>query len=256
MKPSTMDELMRRLEYFHSIRLLPETWPIVRVDGRGFTRLTSHRFDKPYDDRFRDLMVKTAEALLRELQGLYAYTESDEVSVLLPKGWDLFDRELEKTVSLSAAIASAIFSLALGSPAQFDSRVWLGPSEDLVVDYFRWRQEDAARSALNGWAYWTLRKEGKSAAEATAALHRTSVAFKNELLFRRGINFNDLPAWQRRGVGLYWERYEKRGWDPLAKKEVVASRRRIKVDTELPMKEAYARLIRDRLSSAATGIES
>ena len=29
-----------------------------------------------------------------------------------------------------------------------------------------------------------------------------------------GINFNELPAWQRRGTGLYWERYERDAVNP------------------------------------------
>ena len=40
------------------------------------------------------------------------------------------------------------------------------PTEQLVVDYFRWRQSDATRCALNGWCYWTLRKAGRGVAEA------------------------------------------------------------------------------------------
>jgi tRNA(His) 5'-end guanylyltransferase len=31
----------------------------------------------------------------------------------------------------------------------------------------------------------------------------------SELLFQHGINFNDLPNWQKRGIGLYWETYDK-----------------------------------------------
>jgi tRNA(His) guanylyltransferase len=38
-----------------------------------------------------------------------------------------------------------------------------------------------------------------------------SIADKNELLFQHGINYNDLPNWQKRGTGLYWEDYEKIG---------------------------------------------
>ncbi len=56
-----------------------------------------------------------------------------------------------------------------------------------VVDYFSWRQADAARCALNGWCYWTLRKAGQSRQQATAALERASTADKNELLFGHGI---------------------------------------------------------------------
>lgn len=234
---------MRALEYFHGLRMLPGAWPLLRVDGKGFSKFTEARFEKPFDERFSRLMVQTAEALLVQLGGVYAYTESDEISVLFPRDWGLYDREVEKAVSISAGLASATFTLACGEAAVFDSRVWLGATDQLVVDYFRWRQADAARCALNGWAYWTLRKTGEGVAAATRALHETSVSEKNELLFRHGINFNDTPQWQRRGVGLYWERYEKVGYDPVRKAEVTASRRRVTVDRQLPMKDEYGALV-------------
>ena len=62
---------------------------------------------------------------------------------------------------------------------------------------------------LRGYAH--IGKDLFSAREATRELERTSVSAKNEVLYARGINVNDVPAWQRRGVGLWWERYEKTG---------------------------------------------
>lgn len=244
MKRSDFEQDMRSREYFHSLRFLPGTWIILRVDGHGFSRFTENHFEKPFDVNFHGFMVQTAQALLEQMGGLYAYTESDEISLLLPRDWDLFDRELEKAILLSAGVASSTFSLASGAAAHFDSRVWLGTSDANVVDYFRWRQADATRCALNGWCYWTLRKAGKSVAEATAVLKKQTAAFKNELLFQHGINFNDVPAWQRRGVGLYWESYEKEGYNPKRKEKVTATRRRIKTDSDLPIKEEYGRFIR------------
>src|SRR5687768_10204498 len=61
---------MRGLEYFQGLTLLPHTWPIVRVDGRSFSRMTAARFEKPFDERFHTHMVATATSLLEELQGL------------------------------------------------------------------------------------------------------------------------------------------------------------------------------------------
>ncbi len=251
MRPDELDGQMRQLEVFHSLRLLPGAWVILRLDGRGFSRFTENRFEKPFDARFHDGMVQTARAVLEDLQGLYAYTESDEISVLFPRTWDLFDRELEKAVSLSASIASAALSLVFGTRVHFDSRAILAATDAQVVDYFRWRQADAARCALNGWTYWTLRKAGQSVARATSALDGKSVAEKNELLFQAGINFNDVPLWQRRGTGLYWERYEREGYNPRLEQKVVAMRRRIKVDEELPMGEEYAGFVGRRMQAAS-----
>ncbi|HEY7313589.1 MAG TPA: tRNA(His) guanylyltransferase Thg1 family protein [Gemmataceae bacterium] len=234
---------MRALEVFHSIRLLPGAWIILRLDGRGFSRFTESRCEKPFDLQFHGWMVHTARAVLEDLQGLYAYTESDEISILLAREWALFDRELEKLVSLSAGTASAAFSLDCGARVQFDSRALLCAEDEQVLDYFRWRQTDASRCALNGWCYWTLRKAGKSVTEATRELQGKGVAFKNELLFQQGINFNDLPLWQRRGSGLHWEVYERESYNPKLNQKVMATRRRIKLDEELPLGEEYAALI-------------
>lgn len=244
------EKRMRELEYFHQLRALPGAWIVLRLDGRGFSRFTASRFEKPFDSALHALMAQTAQALLQELHALYAYTESDEISVLLGPDYALFDREVEKLVSISASIATATFTLAAQTAVHFDSRMWLGANEQQVADYFRWRMADAERGSLHGWSYWTLRKAGLGVAEATARLQGATIADKNELLFQHGINYNDLPAWQRRGTGLYWQTYEKIGYDPKHKQEVTAQRRRITVDEDLPMKDAYTAFILKLLESA------
>lgn len=243
MDNNSFDKRMRSLEYFHELKLLPETFTIVRVDGRGFSRFTESRFEKPFDLKFHQLMLETSRSLLEQMQGIYAYTESDEISILFLPNWDLFQRSLEKIVSISASIASATFTHLAKEIVQFDSRVWLGVNKSQVIDYFSWRQADATRCALNGWSYWTLRKSGQSARKATAQLEKQSVAFKNELLFQNGINFNNLPTWQRRGTGLYWQKYVKLGYNPIEQKEVTTFRKRIEVNETLPMKEEYREFI-------------
>ncbi|WP_305794163.1 tRNA(His) guanylyltransferase Thg1 family protein [Myxococcus landrumensis] len=247
------DEMARRMrqgELFHGLRLLPGAWAVLRVDGRGFSRFTQERFEKPFDPLFHRLMVRTASTLLEEFQGIYAYTQSDEISVLFRPDWSLFDREVEKLVSLSASVATATFTHALGVPAVFDGRVWMGVDERSVLDYFAWRQADGTRCSLQGWCYWTLRKEGLSAAQATRELDGRSASFKNELLFQRGINFNEVPLWQRRGSAIRWERYVKEGVDPRDGSRHQTTRRRLGVDSELPMKEAYERYLRDVLAAS------
>lgn len=242
MKSDKLEDRMRRLEAYHALEVLPGAHPIVRVDGRSFTKLT-RGMEHPFDIRFHECMVATASALLVELGGLYAFTESDEISVLLPRDTDLFGRSVEKLVSVSAGVASSTFSLELGKAAHFDSRVWVGVSEVDVIDYFRWRQADASRCCLNSWCYWTLRKGGKSAKAATEALEGQTFSQKNELLFKHGINFNNVPTWQKRGVGLYWKGVEKAGYNPKTRETTPYYRRRVYVDKELPRGAEYASFV-------------
>src|ERR1700741_2933777 len=131
----------------------------------------------------------------------------------------------------------------MGAVATFDCRISQWPSLELVVDYFRWRNEDAHRNALNAHCYWLLRKQGQNIGEATAALQGLSVATKNELLFRHGINFNALPLWQRRGTGLYWGEYDRPAENPRTGEQVVARRRRPRRDLGVALKADHSALL-------------
>jgi len=243
MKADDLEAKMRAGECYHSLHVPPGVFIVIRADGRSFSRLTERLVEKPFDRTFHEWMIKAAEGLLTTLHAAYAYTESDEISVLLPRDTELFDREVEKLVSISAARASAILSLRCGEAVEFDSRIWVGAQMRDVVDYFRWRQADATRCALNGWCYWTLRGAGRNVKDATRSLEGATVSAKNELLFSHGVNFNEVPLWQRRGTGIYWEQFEKAGFNPKTGKAVRATRRRIVVNEELPMKERYAAFV-------------
>ncbi|NET89239.1 MAG: guanylyltransferase [Kamptonema sp. SIO1D9] len=246
MKFKELDAQMRVFETAHDYCVLPGLYIIARLDGRGFTRLTKkiHQFVAPYDERFRDYMLETGEYLMTSgFKVIYGYTQSDELSLLFALEENTFNRKLRKLNSVLAGEASAKFSLLLGDIASFDCRISQLPSIDKVVDYFRWRQEDAHRNALNSHCYWCLRREGKNVNQATNLMSGLSVAEKNELLFQRGINFNDLPLWHKRGVGLYWEEYEKLGYNPLTGENVPAIRRGIRHDLELPMKDKYSEFV-------------
>ncbi len=251
MKSDELDAKMRMGEWFHDMRALQGTTMILRVDGRSFSKLTEKTCEKPFDAAFHHKMTEAAKAVLTSLQGTYAHSQSDEISVLLPQSSSMFDRGVEKLVSIAASAATASLSLSLGAPVEFDARLWLGSRRVDVVDYFRWRQSDATRSALNNWCYWLLRKEGKSVKEATQTMVGLSVSRKNEMLFSRGVNFNEVPAWQRRGSGVYWESVTKLGKNPKTGESVPTTRRRLRVDSDLPMKEAYGKFVRQFLKEEA-----
>ena len=247
MKFDELDERMRQFETAHDHCVLPGIFMVARLDGRHFTRITKelHSFEAPYDAKFRDFMVETVQHVMNcGFRVVYGYTQSDEISLLFHPDETAFGRKLRKYNSILAGEASARFSLLLGDVACFDCRVAQLPRVDDVVDYFRWRNEDAHRNALNAHCYWLLRKEGQSVQDATDALVGLSVAAKNELLFQRGINFNHIPNWQKRGVGIYWAESEKTGWNPVTQQEVVTTRRTLTVDLDLPMRDQYSAFIR------------
>lgn len=250
MKFDDLDAKMRVYETAHDLCVLPGIYMVARLDGRNFTRLTKekHKFEAPFDPKMRDFMVSTVEHLMNcGLAVIYGYTQSDEISLLFGLEETGFNRKLRKYNSILAGEASAKFSLLLGDLGCFDCRISQLPTIEDVVTYFRWRQEDAHRNALNGHCYWCLRGDNKSATQATKMMNHLSRAAKNELLFQYDINFNDLPNWQKRGTGLYWEKYEKTATNPITGEIVTVERRRLVYDYDLPMKEAYAEFITDLL---------
>lgn len=141
----------------------------------------------------------------------------------------------------------------MGVLAVFDCRIIPLPSVDLVVDYFRWRSEDASRNALSAWYYWTLRKNGATVDVATRQLQGKSVAEKNQLLFENGINYNDLPAWQKRGIGLRYGIVNSLIVNPKNAGMEALTRRKLNVDMTLPMNIEYESMIREILRNADNG---
>lgn len=239
-----VEERQRAHEYLRSLTVLPGVWLVIRLDGDGFSGLTETCFEKPFDAGFRDVMVAATKYVQQELGARFAYTASDEISLLFDPSFARYGRGVEKLLSLSAGMASAAFTHEAKLPARFDSRIWAGANVSDVVEYFSWRQSDASRNALNGWCYWTLRKSGDSAKRVTERLRGASTSDKNELLFQHGVNFSKVPAWQRRGVGLWWEPYETTGHDPIRDVPVVAIRRRLRIDDDLPMRQGFRDLVR------------
>ena len=254
MRFDDFDRKMRVYEENLDQYILPDMFIVARLDGRSFTRLTKEKLDleRPFDIKFRDMMVKTAKYVMScGFRIVYAYTESDEISLLFHPDDNTFGRKVRKLNTTLAGEASAVFSLEAGMPATFDCRIVPLPNIERVYDYFLWRQEDSHRNSLNAWCYWTLRGDGKTKNEATEVLSAKSVAFKNELLFSYGINYNDLPAWQRRGIGIWGKQTEKDGFNPITNESVTALRNELTAEYELPLGEDYRKLIKQILEEAA-----
>ena len=215
---NTLDKQMRRFEQSMDRPLLEGIYVVARLDGHGFTRLTKKEWDleKPFDIK---------------------------ISLLFHLRDESFGRKERKLLSILAAEASVAFSMQVGRAAVFDNRLIPLPSAGNVVDYFRWRQEDAHRNSLNSHCYWILRKEGVSAANAQKRMSGITNGQKNEILFERGINYNDLPLWQKRGIGMYFRDEQRQGFNPITQETTSCVRRALHVEMELPIGQEYSQLI-------------
>ncbi len=166
---------------------------------------------------------------------IFGYTQSDEISLLFHRDDQTFQRKERKILSVLAGEASAVFSLSLGNPAMFDARISTLPGLEQIKDYFRWRMEDASRNCLNGYCYWLLRDQGCDPGQAHSRTEGLKLSERHDLLMRHGINFNDLPAWQKRGCGVYWKTESKEGLDPRTGEKTITERRSLFTDLNLPI---------------------
>lgn len=242
----TLDKQMRGFEQSLDRTMLQGTYIVARLDGHGFTRLTKKEWDleKPFDIRFRDIMIDTLGHLMDcGFRIIYGYTQSDEISLLFHLDDETFGRKERKLLSILASEASVAFSMKAGRPAIFDCRLIPLPNADYVVDYFRWRQEDSHRNSLNGHCYWLLRGQGMSASDVQNRIAGISNSEKNELLFSNGINYNHLPSWQKRGIGMYFKDVEKEGFNPVTNQTTKCIRRELYIETELPIGTEYSDFI-------------
>lgn len=231
--------MMREHEIYSNLRVPPSSSIVLRLDGRGFHRLTAKAgFRRPYDDVFRDLMVSACLEIMNEFSPSFIYTFSDEINVLLDSV--PFSGRVEKLDSVFPAFLSSSFTLgavsrglSLDKPVSFDCRV-IPLGRELVWEYFRSRQNEAWRNCLNSYAYWTLRDE-MDRDDAARTLNGMKSDSLHELLFERGLNISEVPAWQRRGIGVYRAPVKVRGYNPITDREVSAVRMRVRVDMELPL---------------------
>lgn len=240
MRFDDLDKIMRTYEESLDQYIEPNKFIIARLDGRSFTKLTKEtcEFKKPFDERFRDLMVGTVMHLMKNcgFNIVKGFTESDEISLLFAPDSTQFNRKVRKLNSILAGEASAYFSLELGLPTCFDCRIIPLPDQERVDDYFSWRQEDANRNALNSWCYWTLREHGYNATDAQESIKGKSIQEKKTLLYNYNVIYDKLPEWQRKGVHVEWYTVEKEGWNPITNSTVKTTRKELKHNLELPEK--------------------
>jgi len=226
---------MKEREIYTGIKALAPV--IVRLDGRAFHQFLAHQsLKRPFDEGFSQAMVHVCSSLMSEsgLAPLFAYTFSDEISLYLDEL--PFEGRVEKLTSVIASMASSSLTLAMKptSPISFDARI-IPVEKGMVADYLNWRQKEAWRNHINGYSQVLLQKDGLSRTEVQRQLNGVSARVLHEICFEHGVNLAQTPAWERRGIMVYYTQYTKEGYNPVTKEKTEAIRRRVYVDRDLPI---------------------
>ncbi len=177
---------------------------VARLDGKAF-----HTFcrglNRPYDKRLSDLMIDTMKALVDRFNANVGYVQSDEITLVwltstngtveLP-----FAGRFQKLESLLAGFCSVYFnkqlSFYLPEKAEhlpyFDCRAFVVPTVQEAYHAVLWRQQDCTKNAISMAAQSMFSHkylQGRGGAEM------------QELMWKeKGVNFNDYPAFFKRGT--------------------------------------------------------
>lgn len=191
-------------------KIMPLLPICVRLDGKGFSRFTKD-MERPYDASFRQVMKYVTKKLVEETSALVGYTQSDEISLILYSDKIdkqlFFDRKVQKLSSVLAAMATFYFQEGLklyyasyfGKAAFFDCRVWGVPNKMEAVNTLVWREIDATKNSISMAAmscYSHNQLMNKNGAE------------KQEMLFQKGINWNNYPEEFKRGTYIMRQKKE------------------------------------------------
>lgn len=240
------DELGKRMKKFYEsipkTRLMRRCPVCIRIDGRHFHSWTKG-FERPFDEVLIKSMQEAMKYLCENIQGcVLGYTQSDEISLVLVDYKKLnssafFDYETQKVCSITASMATMAFNryfsinmdnwgydnmpgwidggtnekvnqqlkklcdsyiVANEKGAMFDSRCFNIPKEE-VVNYIYWRQLDASRNSIQ--------MVGQANFSHKELQNKSCNDIQDMLMTQKGINWNDLPTYQKRGSCCIKESY-------------------------------------------------
>ena len=227
---------MKEYEIFSELKVPKNSNIIVRLDGRSFHTLARDLdLEKPYDEDFYKAVSEVCKDLFNEFSPSFIYAFSDEISILLN---DIpFNGRIEKINSVFASFTSSSFLMHFDrdfkKPVAFDSRI-VPIDEGNIVNYFRWRQDEAWRNCINSYASHFL-KSKYSNDEVNAKLNGLKSSDIHELLFQNGINLNDVETWKKRGVAIYKKNKKVEGFNKKENKTQISYRKYLYVDLDIPI---------------------
>jgi tRNA(His) guanylyltransferase len=229
-------------EYQHYLDKKPT---IVRLDGHGFSKFTAS-FDQPYDERFHTCMMETCKDLMRKFHDCStAYTQSDEITLVFPTGFQNYNARSDKYLSLLAATTSVRFNHHLGQQphidarklgcAVFDARVFQVPDMNEALNCILWRSRyDCTRNSVDKFA-----RQSFSAKQ----LFRKNTTEKIAMMAKIGIMYEEkAPLWVQHGTTIKKVLYFVACIDQYTGQKTACMRTNV-VDREIHYKDFSASLV-------------
>lgn len=223
MDRSDLAERMKGYEKRNRYYLQRRMPVILRLDMRAGHRFT-RGFERPFDEVFIKSIQDTAKYLCENIQNCkLSYQQSDEITLLLVDYDKLntdcfFDYRVDKLCSIAASMATMAFNESFSKiysklyrdkieheenvdelvktyafkagEAMFDCRCFNIPKEE-VTNNFYWRQLDASRNSIQ--------MVGQANFSHKELQNKSCNDIQNMLMTQKGINWNDLPTYQKRG---------------------------------------------------------
>lgn len=225
-------------------RLMRRVPVAIRIDGKAFHTFTKG-FQKPFDEVLIESMQDTMKYLCENIQGcVLGYTQSDEITLILvdykkltSSAW--FDYEVQKVCSIAASMTTMAFNKyfseninsecyvfddelldngdfnpnykneylidlytthikASYKGAMFDARCFNIPKEE-VANLIYWRQLDATRNSIQ--------MVGQANFSHKELQNKSCDQIQDMLMTQKGINWDDIPSYQKRGSCCIKEEY-------------------------------------------------
>ena len=278
------DDLGVRMKTFYEqipkTKLMRRCPVAIRIDGKAFHTFT-RGFQKPFDEVLIKSMQETMKYLCENIQGcVLAYTQSDEITLILvdykkltSSAW--FDYEVQKICSIAASMATMafnnifskyvkefdlelayndngidtkenrklweIYKKAINKGAMFDARCFNIPKEE-VTNLVYWRQLDASRNSIQ--------MVGQANFSHKELQNKSCNDIQNMLMTQKGINWNDLPTYQKRGSCCVRNKIviESDGViETIQLRDTSKSENKWIIDTDIPIFKGEGREYIDRL---------
>lgn len=254
-KKDSISTKMKQYEEVYDFKLLPNSFFVARLDGRGFSRYTkAMKFEKPFDKRLMKVMKRVTKELMIKNHASLGYTQSDEISLVFNPNRMFFNGRIQKICSTLAAQASVLFSIYLTEEFSddkeklqksinllptFDCRVFSTPNENETMNAVYWREKDAIKNSINCLA--------QSLFSHKEIQGLNGKQLKEKMINEKNIFWEDLPLDCKRGT-YFIKKAETLNFEEMSDEEINSfCERTINSGCKIPLEKLKENLKKEKI---------